>query len=84
MCLAIPGKVLRWIEKESPFCEAEVQFFGVTRRCNMSCVPDVQVGEYVIVHAGVAITIVDSAAAELLLREMSAPEIWDELNGIAT
>ena len=81
MCLAIPGQVVRWIEKESPFCEADVQFLGVRRKCNMSCVPEAKVGEYVIVHAGVAISLVDTASAEQLLREISSDEILSELNG---
>jgi hydrogenase expression/formation protein HypC len=84
MCLAIPGQVMTWIEREQPFCEAEVQFLGVRRKCNMSCVPDAQVGDYVIVHAGVAISIVDTASAEQLLREISTSEIFDELNGNST
>jgi hydrogenase expression/formation protein HypC len=84
MCLAIPGQVIRWIERELPFCEADIEFLGVRRKCNMSCVPDAQVGEYVIVHAGVAISKVDTVAAEQLLKELSSSEIWDELNGNVT
>lgn len=84
MCLAIPGRVIAWIEKGQPFCEASVQFLGVQRRCNLSCVPEAQVGDYVIVHAGVAISIVDAVAAQQLLEELSKSEIWDELNGNAS
>ena len=81
MCLAIPGQVVRWIEREPPFCEAEVQFLGVLRRCNLSCVPEAREGDYVIVHAGVAISLMDLAAAEQLLNELSQSEIIAELDG---
>lgn len=81
MCLAIPGQVVRWLEKQPPFCEAEVRFLGITRRCNLSCVPEVREGDYVIVHAGVAISIVDAAAAEQLLATISMPEITAQFNG---
>ena len=81
MCLAIPGEVTRWIERESPFCQAEVEFLGVRRVCNLSCVPEAEVGDFVIVHAGVAISIVDTAEAAKLLAELSRAEIEAELHG---
>jgi hydrogenase expression/formation protein HypC len=76
MCLAIPGEVIRWLNREPPFCEAEVRFSGVLRKINMMCVPDVDVGQYVIVHAGIAISKIDAAAVELLtsLTEMDIEE----------
>lgn len=70
MCLAIPGKVVRWLDREPLFARAEVEFAGVRRVCHMSCVPEAEVGEFVIVHAGVAITRVDQAEAERVLKEL--------------
>jgi hydrogenase expression/formation protein HypC len=81
MCLAIPGEVKRWLEREPPFCEAEVEFLGVRRICNLSCVPEAEVGDYVIVHAGVAISLVDTGEAAKLLAELSRAEIEAELRG---
>ena len=81
MCLAIPGEVKRWLERESPFCQAEVEFLGVRRLCNLSCVPEAEVGDYVIVHAGVAISIVDTVEAAKLLAELSRLDIEAELGG---
>lgn len=78
MCLAVPGKVIRWIEREFPFSSAEIEFGGIRRVCHMACVPDVQVGEYVIVHAGVAISQVDAQAAEELLADLSRLSLLDE------
>ncbi len=80
MCLAIPGQVVRWIERDFPFCEAEVLFAGVSRRVNMACVMDVEVGEYVVVHAGIAISKVNAEAAASILAELSASDVdeWRE------
>jgi hydrogenase expression/formation protein HypC len=71
MCLGIPGKVIRWLERDPILASAEVEFAGIRRVCQMACVPDVSEGEFVIVHAGVAITRIDRAAAERTLAEIS-------------
>lgn len=70
MCLAVPGQLVRWLRSDFPFMEAEVDFLGVRRICNLSCVPEAQPGEYVIVHAGVAISRVDETAAQRSLAEL--------------
>ena len=64
MCLAVPGRVVQWLERSPPFGRAEIEFDGVRRVCQMACVPDAQPGDYVIVHAGLAISLVDPQAAE--------------------
>ena len=71
MCLGIPGKVTRWIERAGPFAQAEVEFDGLRRVCHMACVPDVAEGEYVIVHAGIAISRIDAAAAEQVFEALA-------------
>jgi hydrogenase expression/formation protein HypC len=70
MCLGVPGRVARWLNREPIFEEAEIDFGGVTRRCSMACVPDAEIGDYVVVHAGVAIARVDRVAAEAALAEI--------------
>lgn len=60
MCLAIPAKVLK-IEKD----EAEVESFEVVKRINISLVPGIKAGDYVIVHAGFAIQLIDKDEAEI-------------------
>lgn len=72
MCLGIPGKVVRWLDHDPLFARAEVEFAGVCRVCQMACVPEAQAGDYVIVHAGVAISLLDEAAAQLTLAEVFA------------
>lgn len=81
MCLAIPGQLVRWVQRQPPFCEAEVDFLGVRRVCNLSCVPEANEGDFVIVHAGVAISVVDDQAAAEMLSLLSLPEISEELSG---
>lgn len=78
MCLGIPGKVIRWIERTPLFATAQIEFGGIEKPCNMTCVPDANVGDFVIVHAGVAIAIIDQHAAARALQEFeSIAEIED-------
>ena len=63
MCLAIPGKVLT-IEGEGEFTRTgKVDFAGVRRPVNLAYVPEVKIGDYVLVHVGFAISIIDEEAA---------------------
>lgn len=70
MCLAVPGKVVAWLDRDPLFARAEVEFEGVRRVCHMACVPDVEIGEFVIVHAGVAINRVNVEEAERILNDL--------------
>lgn len=72
MCLAIPGKVIEAFDKGG-MRMARVQFGGITREACLEYVPDTQVGEYVLVHVGFAISKVDEEEAQRtyqLLEEM--------------
>lgn len=71
MCLGIPGKVVRWLDRTLPFAQAEIEFDGVRRPIHMACVPEAMEGDYVIVHAGVAICRVDEAAAARVLADLA-------------
>ena len=77
MCLGVPGKVISWIDHDETFARAEVEFDGVRRECHMACVPAAKVGDYVIVHAGIAICQVDSSEAERVLEELKQLELLD-------
>jgi hydrogenase expression/formation protein HypC len=67
MCLAVPGKIMSIEGKD-----ADVDFGGVTRKVNVSLVK-ADVGEYVIIHAGFAIQVVDREEAEETIK------IWEEM-----
>ena len=62
MCLGIPGKVVE-INDEGPLRMARVDFGGVRKEACLAYVPEVQLGDYVIVHVGFAISLVDEAEA---------------------
>ncbi len=72
MCLGIPGKVARWVEREGLQARAEIEFDGVRRVCHMMCVPDANEGDYVVVHAGIAISRIDPADAQRVFDELAA------------
>ena len=74
MCLAVPGKVMDAVEVGGSRV-ARVQFGGVTRQVYLDFVPEVQPGDYVLVHVGFAIARVAEAEAKRtyeLLRQMDA------------
>jgi hydrogenase expression/formation protein HypC len=69
MCLAIPA-LIKSIDGQ----QAEVDIEGVTRDASLQLTPEAKVGDYVLLHTGYAISIIDPAEAEetlKLLREMS-------------
>lgn len=61
MCLAVPGQVVT-IDDDS-FRTGAVSFAGIIKSVSLAMVPDAQAGDYVIVHAGFAISRLDEAAA---------------------
>lgn len=63
MCLAIPGKILE-IEERNGSRIAKVQFGGIVRQVQLIFVPEADVGEFVMVHVGFAISIVDADEAQ--------------------
>jgi len=63
MCLAIPA-LIKLIEDK----EADVEIGGITRRISLWLTPEAKVGDYVLVHTGYAINIVDQEEAEETLR----------------
>lgn len=63
MCLAVPGKLMS-INGEDPFQRTgKVSFGGVMKDVSLACLPEAQVGDYVIVHVGMAISRLDEAEA---------------------
>jgi hydrogenase expression/formation protein HypC len=62
MCLAVPGKVVE-ISGEGEMRMGRVDFAGVQRQACLAYVPEAQVGDYVLVHVGFAISRLDEQAA---------------------
>lgn len=65
MCLAIPGKVLSI--DESALRMARVAFGAVVKEASLNLLPKAQVGDYVLIHAGMGLQIVDEASAQEVL-----------------
>lgn len=73
MCLAIPGKIVT-IDGTDPLSRtARVSFGGVIKEVSLACLPEAKVDDFVIVHVGMALSVVDPEEAERVfqyLREM--------------
>jgi len=70
MCLAVPGKVLTK-ENLAGVEVGRVDFNGVVRQVALGFVPEVVVGDYVMVHVGFAISRVDEAEAQRTLQALA-------------
>ena len=68
MCLGVPGKVVSVVENDLGMTMGKVSFGGITKECCMAYVPEVEVGDYVVVHVGFAIAIIDEAEARHTLE----------------
>jgi len=67
MCLAIPGKVIEIDATVSPIM-GKVSFGGIKKEVCLELVPEVQIGNYVIVHVGFAISMMDEEEAQETLK----------------
>ena len=64
MCLAIPGKVISITgQLDEIFRFAKVSFGGIMKEVNLAMLPEAKIGDYVLVHVGVAISLVDEDEA---------------------
>jgi hydrogenase expression/formation protein HypC len=77
MCLAVPGKVLEAVDARGSRI-AKVQFGGITRQVCLDFVPEVQIGDYVIVHVGFAIGKVDEEEAKRAYEYLEQAGLLDE------
>jgi hydrogenase expression/formation protein HypC len=72
MCLAIPGEILSIATNADPLLTTgRVSFGGIVKRVNLACVPEAKVGDFVIVHVGIAISILDQDEARRALDFLS-------------
>ena len=70
MCLAIPGKLVRVADADDPLRRnGQVNFGGLLKQVNLAYVPEAKVGDYVIVHAGFALSVLDPVEAERTLED---------------
>jgi hydrogenase expression/formation protein HypC len=83
MCLAVPGKVIEAEERDGNRI-AKVQFGGITRQAFLNFVPEAQVGDYVMVHVGFALSRVDAEEAARTYRVLEAMGLLEEELGRAS
>jgi len=80
MCLAIPGKILDIeISDETVFQIGKVSFGGISKRINLSLVPEAKVGDHVLVHVGVAVSVVDEEEAKKTMNFLQGIGELDDL-----
>lgn len=79
MCLAVPGKIIA-IEAKNPLERTgKVNFGGIIKEVNLAYVPEAGLGDYVIVHVGVAISRVDEKEAEKVFEYLKQMDELAEL-----
>jgi hydrogenase expression/formation protein HypC len=77
MCLAVPGRVLSVTEQDGTTM-AQVDFGGLQKEVCLAYIPDVRIGEYVIVHVGFAIQRLDEKSAQETLSNFERLGILEE------
>jgi len=70
MCLAIPGEILSIDAEHELLRNARVRFGGVVKEVSLAMVPEAETGQYVLVHAGLAIGVIDEDEAQKLLEDL--------------
>ncbi len=71
MCLAVPGKLIQINEHENSLLRTgRISFNGVIKEVSLAYVPEAQIDDYVLVHVGFALSILDSQAAEDTLNDL--------------
>ncbi|HEY3499599.1 MAG TPA: HypC/HybG/HupF family hydrogenase formation chaperone [Polyangiaceae bacterium] len=80
MCLSVPGRVVE-LRNDGELPMGKVDFGGVAREVCLAYVPDVRIGEYVLVHVGFALSKLDAGEAErlrALLEELTGADLGGE------
>ena len=70
MCLAIPGRIIAISGGEGFDRRGTVDFDGARQEVALAYLPEAKIGDYVLVHVGFAMTLLDTAEAERILKEI--------------
>jgi hydrogenase expression/formation protein HypC len=79
MCLTVPGRVRSIDGGDLAFRTGNVDFYGVEKTVNLAYVPEVKPGDFVLVHAGFAISRVDQEEAAQIYRDLRQIGAFDEI-----
>jgi hydrogenase expression/formation protein HypC len=74
MCLAIPGQIQSITGDDELTRQGRIAFGGIIKLVNLAFAPEAKVGDYVLVHAGFAITVIDAEAARKTLDYLAEME----------
>lgn len=80
MCLAIPGKLIEISEDSFGLLMGKANFGGIVKQVCLQYTPEVQLGDYVLVHVGFALGRVDEAEAERTYKLLEEMEQLNELD----
>jgi len=79
MCLAVPGQILDINDHGNLMRSGRVSFSGVIKQINLAYTPEAEVGNYVLVHVGFAISVINEAEANRIFAELQRLGELDEL-----
>jgi hydrogenase expression/formation protein HypC len=79
VCLGIPGKVIKTY-REHDVLMGKVDFSGVSKQVCLEHVPNVRIGQYVLVHVGFALSQIDELEAQRVFDFLKGMDQLDELN----
>jgi hydrogenase expression/formation protein HypC len=79
MCLAVPGEILSVDEADPLMRKARVRFGGIVKEVSLALLPEARPGQYVLVHAGVGISVINEAEAARTFEYLEQIGDLDEL-----
>lgn len=79
MCLAVPGQIVSINESEPLLRSGKVSFGGVLKEVSLAYVAEAKIGDYVVVHVGFALSIVDEEEARTVFAYLQQMEELGEL-----
>ncbi len=79
MCLAVPGRIVSIEGEDALLRSGRVDFAGVVKTVNLACVPEAKIGDYVLVHVGIALNTVDEAEAHQVFEYLKTMGELEEL-----
>ena len=80
MCLAVPGKIVEMYQN-GPLTMGKMDYGGIVKEACLAYLPEAKVGDYAIVHAGFAISLLSEEEAQATLETLREIEALDETNG---
>ena len=82
MCLAVPGKIISVDDSPTLMRTGKVNFGGILKEINLAYVPEAVPGDYVLVHVGFALSIVDESEANQVFEYLRQMDELAELEGL--